>query len=176
MSGPTIIRGGIAELDDVMPIMANAFDPTFGEAWTRGQCIGMLSLPDVWLLLAIEAGAKRASGFALARRTVDEAELLLIAVLPAARGRGIGHALLDRTAREARGRGAERLVLEVRSTNPALALYAAAGFEQIGRRINYYRGATGALNDALTLARASGAIARRSNAVRRRRPPRSGTE
>ena len=84
---------------------------------------------------------------------VDEAELLLLAVEPLARGRGTARALIERTATEAAGRGAARLLLEVRASNPALALYRATGFGEIGRRRDYYRGAGGTLHDALTLAR-----------------------
>lgn len=141
------------DIDAVMQVMDAAFDPMFGEAWNRGQCLGMLTLPDVWLMTARAGDAGAADGFALTRRTVDEAELLLIGVRPAARGKGIGRALIERTCREARTRGAIRLMLEVRATNPALDLYREAGFRQIGRRKDYYRGADGRLNDALTLSR-----------------------
>ena len=142
---------GIAGIDAAMAIMATAFDPDFGEAWNRGQCLGILSLSDVWLSLA---GPPEATGFALARRMFDDAELLLLAVAPPARGQGIARALIDHTATEARRRGATRLLLEVRDGNAALSLYAKAGFATIGRRIGYYRGANGAVHDALTLARA----------------------
>lgn len=154
MSAAGIRLAGAPDIDEIMHVMAEAFDPAFGEAWNRGQCLGMLTLPDVWLVIATLPDAPRATGFALTRRTLDEAELLLIAVLPRARGQGIGRALVERTALEARRRGATRLMLEVRATNPALALYQSAGFAQIGRRRDYYRGANGQLNDALTLSRA----------------------
>jgi [ribosomal protein S18]-alanine N-acetyltransferase len=145
-------QAGALDVDDVMPIMTAAFDPVYGEAWTRGQCLGMLALPDTWLLVAKDSEAGFV-GFALSRRTLDEAELLLIAVAPQARAQGVGRALIERTAAEARRRGAAKLMLEVRATNPALTLYQATGFDQIGRRRDYYRGADGALNDALTLCR-----------------------
>ena len=118
MIAPRISRAGTADMDAVMAIMAEAFDPAFGEAWTRGQCLGMLGLPNVWLLLAMLDGETRASGFALARRTLDEAELLLIAVRTSARGQGLGRTLIEATAEEARRQGAKRLMLEVRATNP----------------------------------------------------------
>ena len=140
------------DMDAAMAVMERAFDPAFGEAWSRGQCLGMLSLPDVWLILA-EDGGDRPLGFALSRVTLDDAELLLLAVDPAARGQGIGTALITRTAFVAEARGATRLLLEVRESNPALALYRRAGFAEIGRRAAYYRGANGATHDAITLAR-----------------------
>ncbi|MEO0973507.1 MAG: GNAT family N-acetyltransferase [Pseudomonadota bacterium] len=52
-----------------------------------------------------------------------------LAVLPAARGRGVGKALLDAAAAKARGLGACRVTLEVLETNPARRLYEREGFE-----------------------------------------------
>ena len=37
-------RGGVDDLDDVMRIMTAAFQPCFGEAWTRSQCAGILPM------------------------------------------------------------------------------------------------------------------------------------
>lgn len=90
-------------------------------------------------------------GFALARTIADEAELLLIAVNPECQRRGIGQSLLVNFIEQARNAGAEKLHLEVRDNNPAVALYTAAGFVPAGRRRNYYRGADGTKHDAVTL-------------------------
>ena len=38
---------GWAELDQVMEVMNAAFDPRFGEAWTRAQCAGILPMRGV---------------------------------------------------------------------------------------------------------------------------------
>ncbi|MBA2935065.1 ribosomal protein S18-alanine N-acetyltransferase [Sphingomonas sp. CGMCC 1.13654] len=145
-----LIEGGVTDLDEVMATMQIAFDPAFGEAWTRSQCSGILGLNGVWLLLARQDG--RAAGFALSRVVLDEAELLLLAVQPAQRRFGIGRALLAAVAEEARFRGAARLHLEMREGNPAAYLYEAAGFAEIGRRKRYYRGRDGSSFDAITLA------------------------
>ena len=40
------------DLDDVMSVMNEAFDPQFGEAWTRSQCAGILPMSGVSLMLA----------------------------------------------------------------------------------------------------------------------------
>ena len=144
---PLVVAGSAADLGAVMATMDAAFDPAFGEAWTRGQCAGILSLPGVRLLLAGDG-----AGFALARTVYDEAELLLLAVAPRHRRAGLGAALLDAVADDARASGAARLHLEMRAGNPAAALYARAGFVEVGRRRNYYRGAGGAQIDAVTLA------------------------
>jgi ribosomal-protein-alanine N-acetyltransferase len=156
MTPPIISSGTGLDIEDVMRIMDPAFDPVFGEAWNRGQVLGILSLSDVWLILATPADGELPEGFALARRTLEDAELLLLAVRPEARSRGIGRALVDAVADESRTRGAIRLMLEMRDGNPAIALYSAAGFGQIGRRRDYYRGRDGSLHDAITLARPLG--------------------
>ena len=48
--------GSAADLAQVNAIMQDAFDPRYGEAWTSAQCMGMLSLPGVWLTIATIAG------------------------------------------------------------------------------------------------------------------------
>lgn len=154
MTGVTLNEGGIADIDRVMTVMEVAFDPLFGEAWNRGQCLGMLALPDVWLMLASRGDLL--VGFALSRMVADEVELLLLAVIPAARGGGIGRLLIERALAQARTRGAARLLLEVRAGNPAAALYETLGFARIGERRDYYRGVGGRLADAWTLARPIG--------------------
>lgn len=146
-SAPLIATGSLADLGAVMMIMDAAFDPAFGEAWTRGQCAGILSLPGVRLLLA-----DRGAGFALSRSVYDEAELLLLAVAPACRRSGLGSLLLEAVAADARASRATRLHLEMRDGNPAATLYARTGFVEVGRRRNYYRGADGRQIDAITLA------------------------
>jgi len=146
---PELLRGGAAHLDEVMETMLSAFDPRFGEAWTRSQCAGILGLSGVWLLLARIDG--RPAGFALARAVADEAELLLLAVPPGLRRAGVGRQMLHAVADEARLRGAQRLHLEMRDGNPAQFLYNGMGFRQVGRRTAYYRGKDGRAFDAITL-------------------------
>jgi ribosomal-protein-alanine N-acetyltransferase len=145
-------EGGAADIDATMAVMVRAFDPAYGEAWSRGQCLGLLSLPDVWLSLAEDG--ERLLGFTLSRLAFDEAELLLLAVDPDRRQEGVGRALIARAADAALTRGARRLLLEVREDNPALHLYRRAAFDPIGRRAGYYKGPDGGRRDAITLARA----------------------
>ncbi|MDP9085302.1 MAG: GNAT family N-acetyltransferase [Pseudomonadota bacterium] len=139
-------------LDEVMAIMIRAFDPEYGEAWTRSQCAGILPLSGVAMTLARRGDNGAPVGFSLIRTVADEAELLLIAVDPAMRRNGIGRALIDHFVEHARNGGAIRLHLEVRDGNDAIGLYRGAGFVMAGRRQLYYRGASGRQYDALTLA------------------------
>jgi ribosomal-protein-alanine N-acetyltransferase len=150
MTGPLVLEeGGTRDIAEMMAVMTDAFLPEFGEAWTRGQCLGILDLPRVWLTMARLGGEP--AGFALARVVVDEAELLLLGVRPAFRGQGIGGALIDRTLAVALASGARLLHLEVRQGNQALHLYNRVGFREVGRRRGYYRGGDGQLYDALSL-------------------------
>jgi len=144
-------EGGVQDLPQIAAIMQAAFDARYGEAWTSAQCMGMLSLPGVWLVIASLDGED--AGFALARTTLDESELLLLATRPSARRRGVGGALLRAAMAEARARGAQRIHLEVRAGNDAVALYRREGFAKVGERKDYYRGKTGQSFDAQTYAR-----------------------
>ena len=146
---PQIEAGGMADLPDVMLVMSDGFDPEFGEAWTEAQCAGVLGLPGCSLLLAREHDAP--AGFAMLRSVGAESELLLIAVRPGYRRRGIASSLLRRAMHEARAAGIDTLHLEVRDGNPAIELYRAAAFVQVGKRPQYYRGRSGKVFDALTL-------------------------
>lgn len=147
----TLVRAGGEELDEVMTVLDQSFDPRFGEAWTRAQCAGILPMSGVEMLLA--RSGPEAVGFSLSRRVADEAELLLIGVVPQARGRGIASMLLDRFVDDSIAAGASLLHLEVRDGNPAVALYRQHQFVFAGRRSKYYRGPQGELFDALTMTR-----------------------
>ncbi len=143
------------DIDRIMAVMTGAFDPAYGEAWTRrqledsmvaGNCHYLLAGPDG---LAPEDGEPTA-GFALSRTGFQEEELLLFAVLPEWRRQGIGQAMLQRFAAAARSRGARRLYLEMRRGNPAEFLYRQFGFVSVGERPNYYRAQDGSRIDAIT--------------------------
>lgn len=146
------------DIDWIMSVMEAAFDPAYGEAWNRRQVSDALLMPNTHYLLAGAGGGEPAegepaAGFVLSRGILDEEELLLIAVHPAHRGRGVGTALLQRFIDCAATRGRTNLFLEMREGNPAAALYQRFGFEPVGRRRNYYRGAQHGPLDAITYAR-----------------------
>jgi ribosomal-protein-alanine N-acetyltransferase len=147
----TLVEGTLLDLEAVMEVMEDGFDPAFGEAWTAPQCSGLLPMPGVWLTLARDGN--EIAGFALSRIIADEAELLLLTVKQARQRQGVGQQLLDSFMRTATKRGATRLHLEVRDGNRAINLYKSAGFMEIGRRRRYYSGKDGQVYDALTLAR-----------------------
>lgn len=140
--------GTAADLGVVDTIMRRAFDPRFGEAWTRSQCLGIIAMPGVWLTIASIDG--HAAGFAIARAQADECELLLLATDPVVRRNGVGSALLRSVLNEARSRAVKHVFLEVRAGNEAIELYRLSGFSKVGQRRNYYRGQHGQLFDAYT--------------------------
>ncbi|RZM33534.1 MAG: GNAT family N-acetyltransferase, partial [Sphingomonas sp.] len=94
------------------------------------------------------------AGFALVRSVADEAELLLLAVDPSFRRRGVATALLRGIVDDGRAGGVADLHLEVRAGNDAVRLYTAHGFAKVGERRGYYRGKTGQVYDAHTYRRA----------------------
>jgi ribosomal-protein-alanine N-acetyltransferase len=146
------------DLDKLMAVMTAAFDPAFGEAWTRRQVEDALLLGscDYALITASgtePSGNEPAAGFFLSRSAADECELLLLAVDPQHRRHGLGDNLMRRFTELAHRRGAARLLLEMRAGNPAEALYGRHGFIHVGTRPAYYRGQDGNRIDARTYAR-----------------------
>lgn len=121
---------GVAHADAMAAIHAAAFPPA--ERWDGVAIAALLATPGCFALLA-------AGGMAMARVAGDEAELLTLAVLPAAQGRGIGGGLLTVALVEAARRGAAAVLLEVAPGNGAArTLYARAGFGEVGLRRGYY--------------------------------------
>lgn len=147
-------------LDAIMAVMAQAFDPAYGEAWNRRQVGDALLGAHTHFVLLDSSGLvpdrpEDAAGFTLSRQVGYEEELLLIAVAPPHRGRGLGWALMARFIAEAEARGSTRLFLEMRAGNPAESLYLRHGFVPVGRRPNYYRAGTTGPFDAITYLRAT---------------------
>lgn len=143
--------GCLKDLGQVMAVMGRAFDPAFGEAWTRAQVEGMLDMPGCWMTVAVANDT--IIGFSLMRAILDEAELLLLAVDPAWQGRNVGRTLLHDNIAAAHVRNIRLIHLEVRETNRAVDLYKSAGFVHSNTRKAYYRGQQGQLFDALSFVR-----------------------
>jgi ribosomal-protein-alanine N-acetyltransferase len=126
---------------------------SFAHGWSDGEFERLLADKAVIAHVA-RAGSRGApTGFMLSRRAADEAEILTVAVAPAARGRGIARQLLARHLGRLAALGIVRVFLEVEDGNQAaLQLYARAGFREVGRREGYYARAQGS-GSALTLRR-----------------------
>ena len=127
-----------ADAPALAALHAAAFPPA--EQWGAEAIRVLLGLPGGFGLL------RPGAGFVLARVAADEAEILTLAVAPAARQQGHGGALLAGAMAAAAAQGAGTMFLEVAEHNAAArALYAAAGFAEAGRRRRYYPDGSDAL-------------------------------
>ena len=94
---------------------------------------------------------QQVAGFLVARLVASDVEILNIAVDPERRCSQIGTALLRELLAWPPAAEAENIFLEVRESNrPAIRFYEERGFQQAGRRTNYYRDP---VEDALLLQR-----------------------
>lgn len=101
--------------------------------------------------VAIDA-RRNLSGFAMLRLAGDESELLTIAVDPHKRGKKIGRALLAAAFADLAMSPVKTMFLEVDETNaPAIKLYRAFGFADIGTRKGYYPKPDGSAATALVM-------------------------
>lgn len=107
------------------------------DEWSQAACETLLRDPVIFGFAAERGGDM--SGSVLARAAGGEAEILMIAVAPDARRRGIATALTRAALAAALARGAATMHLEVSEENiGAIALYRDLGFIDAGRRIGYY--------------------------------------
>ncbi len=128
--------------------LAGLHASAFAAAWCASEIGELLLGPGGFGLVAEEEGEAR--GFILCRTVVGEAEVLTLAVRPAARRQGLAKALMLSALTLARTVGAEVMFLEVAADNAAgVALYQGLGFERIGLRPGYYAGGGAAPVDAL---------------------------
>lgn len=145
-----IIAGSGLDIAAIMPVMNDAFDPEFGEAWTAAQCLSTLAMPGGHLLIAIADG--HVVGFALSRGVIDEEELLLIGVSKSVRRKSIGRQLIAQLKTYCAKLNRSIIFLEVREGNNAISFYSNMGFDAVGIRPGYYRSTNGSLHDSVTMA------------------------
>lgn len=136
----------VEDLDAVMVVERRAYP----YPWSIGifrDCL-FAGYP-AWVL--IEEGAF--IGHGVLSVAADEAHVLNVCIDPSRQGRGLGRVLLRAMVEAARGRGACRVFLEVRPSNPAaIALYQDEGFNEIGRRPRYYPADNNGREDAIVMA------------------------
>jgi [ribosomal protein S18]-alanine N-acetyltransferase len=113
--------------------------------WSALEITAMLDNDHTFLLTAPNA-------FLIGRAVAGEAELLTLAVSPGARRQGTATYLVTQFLTESRMRAATDTFLEVAADNtPAIALYAATGFNQSGKRRAYYAHPNGTRTDAIIM-------------------------
>lgn len=109
------------------------------DAWPLEMFYTEFFQPDTRRYIVAEVDGE-AVGYAGLMVIDTTADIQTIGVLPRFEGQGIGRAMLTELLGEARRRGADNVMLEVRADNPrAQKLYARYGFQRIHTRKRYYR-------------------------------------
>lgn len=143
-SAPAVDRSGAprvrpatrADLAALVALENASFD---GDRLSPRQWRRHLAGSGACVLVAVDDAALLGAAVVFFRRGSRVARLYSMAVASAARGRGVGRALLGAAETEALRRGCRRMRLEVRADNEAaLRLYERAGFACIARLESYY--------------------------------------
>lgn len=131
-----------------LPAVAELESTAYAYPWSEGSFRDSLRSGDECWLLELNG---ELAGHGVITTVVDDATVLNIAIHPRYQKRGLGQKMLAHLLDGTRQLGAKNCFLEVRQTNTAaLALYARAGFKEVGRRRNYYPADEGR-EDALVL-------------------------
>ncbi len=148
-----ILKSGLPEmrplrLEDVAAVAA-VEARAYEFPWSEGIFRDCLRAGyNCWVLVREQA----VIGYGVLSVAAGEAHVLNVCVAPEAQGEGHGRRLMRRLMDLARWHGAERIFLEVRPSNPrAMQLYHTLGFNEIGRRPNYYPARNGR-EDAIVMA------------------------
>jgi ribosomal-protein-alanine N-acetyltransferase len=121
-------------VEAVALLEANCFSTPWSETSIRGELENPYS---IWLVVLEENAL---AGYLGVQFGPDGGDIMTIATDPAFRGKGIGRLLLNTMVQQRQEKGLDWLTLEVRPSNaPALKLYEALGFRQVGKRPNYYK-------------------------------------
>jgi len=110
----------------------------FADPWSRRMLVDQLENACAATIVA-QGEDGTILGYASLLAVLDEGYINNIAVAPEYRRQGVASQLLDVFTRFGEGNKLAFLTLEVRDGNaPARALYAKHGYEEVGRRKNYY--------------------------------------
>ena len=110
----------------------------FSAPWSEKSVAAELENDLALWLVALDG--ETVVGYVGSQSSIDETDIMNVAVHPKWRRCGIAERLIEYLVEELKKRGSHALMLEVRVSNdPAIALYEKLGFHQVGRRKNYYR-------------------------------------
>ena len=111
----------------------------FSRPWSRKMLAEELENQCAAFLVAEEPGTRKVVGYAGVLVMADEGYITNVAVFPEYRRQGIAAQIIKVFCDFAAGNHLSFLTLEVRPTNTAaIELYRSFGFEEVGRRKNYY--------------------------------------
>lgn len=111
----------------------------FSRPWSRRMLAEELENQCAAFLVALEPGTEKVVGYAGLLVMADEGYITNVAVFPEYRRRGVAEQIIQVFCDFAQGNRLAFLTLEVRPSNaPAISLYNSFGFEEVGRRKNYY--------------------------------------
>ena len=109
----------------------------FSDPWSENSIASEIENPlSYWLVAEVDGVVV---GYVGSQSVLDAADMMNLAVSPDYRRKGIGQALVNALVDYLQENNVIALLLEVRVSNaPAIALYESLGFEQVGRRPQYY--------------------------------------
>ena len=111
----------------------------FSRPWSRKMLAEELENQCAAFLVAQDGITQQVMGYAGLLVMADEGYITNVAVFPEFRRQGVAAKLIAVFENFARGNKLAFLTLEVRPSNTAaIALYKGFGFEEVGRRKNYY--------------------------------------
>ena len=123
---------------DHVPQVAQLEKECFHDPWSENAVASELKNPLSLWLVAVDG--QKVAGYVGSQSVMGEADMMNIAVSSDYRRSGIALELVERLVALLREKDVYSLTLEVRASNePAKALYSKLGFNQVGRRPNYYR-------------------------------------
>ena len=133
-------------------IVSKIHKTCFFDAWGPSVIKNIFNMPGTFGMVARRQNYNSIIGFAIARLSADECELLSLGVACEYRANGVGGSLLTAVMARAMAEHTKWLFLEVAEDNHlALKLYRAHGLEKVGCRLNYYENPDGTKTNALTM-------------------------
>ena len=131
---------------NIVPMTADHLDALeqlertcFSRPWSRKMLAEELDNECAAFLVAEDAATGQVIGYAGLLVAADEGYITNVAVFPEYRRSGVAAKLIEVFENFARGNRLAFLTLEVRPSNAAaIALYRRFGFQEVGRRKNYY--------------------------------------
>ena len=121
-----------------VPQVAQLEKICFADPWSELSI--SLELTNVWSYWLVALDGDTVVGYVGSQSSIDEADIMNVAVHPDYRRQGIAEKLINTLVADLKKRGCHALLLEVRVSNtPAVTLYEKLGFAQVGCRKNYYR-------------------------------------